>query len=110
MYGWHGKLLEVDLSSGKWEYIDLDEKILKKYIGGRGLGAYLFLKYTEDPNVDPLGEENPIILATGPLTATPSVTAGRMSATTRSPLSMTILDSNLGGYFGALMKTTGIDV
>jgi len=108
-YGWHEKLLVVDLEKGSCEYIESRREPLKKYIGGRGIGAFYFLKYTQDPNVDPLGNRNPIILSTGPLTATPSPTAGRISASFRSPLTMTLADTNLGGVFGFLMKTTGID-
>lgn len=108
-YGWHEKLLVVDLGKGSCEYIDVEKELLKKYIGGRGIGAFYFLKYTQDPNVDPLGSQNPIILATGPLTATPSPTAGRISASFRSPLTMALTDTNLGGDFAFLLKTTGID-
>ena len=109
LYGWWGKMMVVDLSKGSIDKEEIDEKVLKKYIGGRGLGAYLFVQHTRDPNVDPLSEKNPIILTVGPLTATPSPTAGRANMTSRSPLSLTIMDSNIGGTFGALMKMAGYD-
>ena len=109
LYGWWGKMMVVDLSKGSIDKGEIDEKVLRKYIGGRGLGAYLFVQHTKDPNVDPLGEKNPIILTVGPLTATPSPTAGRANMTSRSPLSLTIMDTNIGGTFGALMKMAGYD-
>ncbi len=109
LYGWHGRLLEVNLTHETYEYKEISKEALAKYIGGRGLGTYLFVRYTSDPDIDPLGEMAPIILTVGPLTATPAPTAGRMSASFRSPLTGTIADSNLGGYFGALMKMAGVD-
>ncbi|MDI3473639.1 MAG: aldehyde:ferredoxin oxidoreductase, partial [Thermotogaceae bacterium] len=109
MKGYWGKIAEVDLSNRKVEFKEIEYDILKKYIGGRGLGAYLYTKYAPEIDVDPLSEKNPIIIATGPLTGTPASTAGRISATTRSPLTGTILDSNAGGMFGAPFKYSGID-
>lgn len=102
-------MMIVNLSDGSVEKKEIDEKVLKKYIGGRGLGDYLFVQTTKDPNVDPFSENNPIILTVGPLTATPSPTAGRANMTLRSPLSLTITDTNIGGTFGALMKMAGYD-
>ncbi|HDG61918.1 MAG TPA: hypothetical protein ENG15_02820, partial [Thermotoga sp.] len=51
LYGWWGKMMVVDLSKGSIDKEEIDEKVLKKYIGGRGLGAYLFVQHTRDPNV-----------------------------------------------------------
>lgn len=109
MKGYWGKIAEVDLSNRRIEFKEIEYDVLKKYIGGRGLGAYLYTKYVPEIDVDPMTEKNPIIIATGPLTGTPASTAGRISATTRSPLTGTILDSNAGGMFGAPFKYSGID-
>ena len=104
MKGYWGKIAEVDLSNRRVEIKEIEYDILKKYIGGRGLGTYLYTKYVPEIDVDPLSEKNPIIIATGPLTGTPASTAGRISSTTRSPLTGTILDSNAGGILKCAHK------
>jgi aldehyde:ferredoxin oxidoreductase len=58
MHGWTGRLLRVNLPTRSTTIEEIDEKILHRYLGGRGLGAYLI--YTEvPPHTDPLGPENP---------------------------------------------------
>ena len=47
MNGWTKKMLRVNLSEGSTSIEEIDEDILQKYLGGRGLGAYLV--YTEVP-------------------------------------------------------------
>ena len=64
------KILEVDLSSGTVKTTNLDDGLLRKYIGGSGLAAKLFFDRV-DPSVDPLGPDNPLIIMTGPLAGTP---------------------------------------
>ena len=58
MYGYNGKLLVVDLSesSSRWE--SLDSEVLRNFIGGAGLAAYLLYEFCP-PGTDPLGPENP---------------------------------------------------
>jgi aldehyde:ferredoxin oxidoreductase len=107
MYGWFGKLLHVDLSTGTVEYRDLDEALLREYLGGRGLGVRLVAE--RGPGIDPLSPDNPLVFTVGPLTATPVPTAGRFSLASRSPLTGTIFDSNSGGRFGVSLKRCGID-
>jgi len=63
------KILRVNLSSGNISEEPLDMKLAREYLGGRGLGTKIL--YDEiDPSIDPLSEENKLIFATGPLTAT----------------------------------------
>ena len=109
MLGYWEKYLEVDLTSRTVTERKLDLSVARKYLGGRGLGAYLYLQYCPDPDVEPLGPENVVIIATGPLTGVPATGSGRLSATTRSPLSRTIMDTNVGGMFGAFLKFSGHD-
>ena len=51
LYGWHGRLFKVNLMHETDEYKEISKEVLAKYIGGRGLGAYLFVKYTSDPDI-----------------------------------------------------------
>ncbi len=108
MFGWCGKLLWVDLTSGKLEERSLDPGIAKDYIGGRGLGIRILLDHV-DPEVDPLSEENVLVMATGPLTGTIAPTASRYMVMTKSPLTGAISCSNSGGRFPAALKMAGWD-
>ena len=108
MHGWMGKILRVDLTARTCEPETLDPQILKDYIGGRGLGVY-FLNKEGDPQADPLSGANPIIMATGPLTATGAPTGARYMVMTKSPLTGAVTCSNSGGMFPAEFKRTGFD-
>src|SRR5512142_1994474 len=108
MDGWMGKILEIDLSSGKVSEHPLDLEMARLYLGGRGLGARLL--YDEvGPQVDPLAPENVLIFAVSPLTATGYQTSNRFSVSTKSPLTGTVLDANSGGYWGMQFKRAGYD-
>ncbi|MFC1876403.1 aldehyde ferredoxin oxidoreductase N-terminal domain-containing protein [Thermodesulfobacteriota bacterium] len=69
MFGWMGKILLVNLTAGKVKVENLDLRILKDYVGGRGLGIY-YLNKSVDSNCDPLSPNNMLVMATGPLTGT----------------------------------------
>ncbi len=107
--GYMGKILRVNLSSGKISKEQIDEKIAKKFIGARGYAAKIL--YDEvSPGVNPLGEKNKLIFATGPLTLTPSPTSGRYDVVTKSPLNNVIAGSNSGGFWGPELKKAGYDI
>ncbi len=109
MYGWHHKLLRIDLTHQKTSIEDIDPIISKDFIGGRGV-AIKYLYDEVDPQVDPLAPENTLIFATGPLTATPAPTGNRYMVITKSPLSGALTNSNSGGDFPTWMKRTGFDI
>jgi aldehyde:ferredoxin oxidoreductase len=109
VFGYAGKILRVDLTSGTYKVEDLNLDLAKKYIGGRGLGSKIFFDEV-DPNVEPFSPENKLIVATGPLSGTPVPTGGRYMVITKSPLTGAIACSNSGGYFGAELKAAGYDM
>ncbi|MFQ6050176.1 MAG: aldehyde ferredoxin oxidoreductase family protein [Candidatus Hydrothermarchaeota archaeon] len=102
-------LLSVDLSKDKIEEREMDEDLIKFYLGGRGLGVKLLYDLLKE-KTEPLSKENILIFACGPLTGTMAPTSGRFSVTSKSPLTNTIFDSNSGGKFGAMLKKSGHDV
>ena len=108
MYGWMGKALEVDLSSGKSRSFDLDPEMLHLFIGGRGLGTRLLWEMV-GPDVEPLSPENVLIFCNGPLTGTAFQTGNHFTVSCKSPLTGTVLDANAGGSWGMRMKRAGID-
>ncbi|KXA94944.1 hypothetical protein AKJ37_07175, partial [candidate division MSBL1 archaeon SCGC-AAA259I09] len=67
--GLYEKFLDVDLSDGKVSDYNIPEEWSEKYLGGRGLGARILLEELEGGE-DPLGEDNLLIFAAGPLQGT----------------------------------------
>lgn len=109
MYGYMGRILHVDLSTGKTGTEPLREELAKKYIGGIGLGMRLFLDSSK-PGVDPFSPENPLILTTGPFTGTMTPTAGNgIAFVSKSPLTNGIGEAKSHGFFGADLKRAGYD-
>ncbi|MEZ0290318.1 MAG: aldehyde ferredoxin oxidoreductase family protein [Sulfolobales archaeon] len=109
--GYIGRVLRVDLWKEKVYVESLPpESVLRKWIGGRGLGVYYMLKEV-NPRVDPLSPENKAIIATGPVTGVAGIPAsGRWCSVTKSPLTNTIHDSHSGGRFGPELKFAGFDL
>lgn len=103
------KVLKVDLASSKTEVEVLGEDIVRNWIGGRGVAAYLMLR-AKASKADPLGPENPLIFAAGPLSGTSAPTGGRYNVVTKSPTTGFIAFANSGGHFGAALKHAGWDV
>jgi len=107
--GYMGQILRVNLTEGRVRVEALPDEVLRKWIGGRGLGVYLMMKEV-NPKVDPFSPENKAIVATGPLTGVAGVPAsGRWCSVTKSPLTGTIHDSNCGGKAGPELKFAGFD-
>ncbi|MBI2831906.1 MAG: aldehyde ferredoxin oxidoreductase family protein [Chloroflexi bacterium] len=106
--GYTGKLLRVDLSSGKISVEPLNMAWARQYIGCQGLGVrYLFEELA--PGIDPLGPESKIVLLTGPLTGTIAPCSPKYTLIFKSPLTNILYDSTSGGYFGAELKYAGYD-
>ena len=109
LYGYHGKLLRIDLTQESFETEPLDPEDLRLFLGGRGLGAALLLR--ELPRqTDPLSDENPLIFSIGPLVGTGVAGSNRYVLHTKSPQTGLYLFSVSGGHFGREMKGTGFDV
>lgn len=129
MHGYCGRLLRVDLSRRVLCDEGLDPEALRRYIGGSGLAAHLFLEavaprlavqpaasggrgsvaagFPLEP--DPLGPDNPLIVLTGPLTGTRLPSAARWTISARSPLTGLWGEANSGGHLGAALKQAGYD-
>jgi aldehyde:ferredoxin oxidoreductase len=107
--GWTGKILRIDLTKGTSTSEPLNMEWADKYLGQRGLASKYLIEEI-DPKCDPLGPDNKIIFATGPLTGTCASTGGRYSVITKGALTGAIACSNSGGYFGAELKFAGWDM
>jgi len=110
LQGYAGRILHVDLTTGKTHVEPLNEEYAKKYIGGIGLGIRLLLDHSK-PGVDPFSPENPLILATGPISGTMWPTGGNGHAfVSKSPQSFGVGESKSHGSFGTELKRAGYDV
>jgi aldehyde:ferredoxin oxidoreductase len=101
------RYLEIDLGKRTFQAEKIDREILRKFVGGKGVGLALLTRM--DKSKDPLDPENPLIFATGPLTGTIIQTSARSVVVTRSPLTGNFLDSNAGGHFGPALRRAGWD-
>ena len=103
-----GKMLWVDLGTGAMTEEGLDERLVREYIGGYGLGARILYERMK-PHVDPLGPENILGFITGPLAGTPALGGSRYTVVTKSPLTGGWGDANSGGVFGPQLRFSGYD-
>ena len=109
--GYFRKRLHVDLTTGKPERRDLSEDFIERYIGGRGFGAKLVwdnLK-AHDFKLDPLGPDNLLVVAPGPLTGAYVPSSGKNSFVAISPATGLYGDSSIGGAFGVELRQAGLD-
>ncbi|MEM5787125.1 MAG: aldehyde ferredoxin oxidoreductase family protein [Syntrophobacteraceae bacterium] len=108
MFGYHGKVLRVDLSNRRVRVQDLDDSTLEKYVGGAGLCARTVYEETGQ-DTDPLGPDNVFAAFTGPYTATRVPSAGRHHIMALSPQTGILGESNVGGSWAVHLKKAGYD-
>jgi aldehyde:ferredoxin oxidoreductase len=108
MFGYHQKLLRVDLTKRKIEIADLKEKAIRKYVGGLGIGAKILYEET-GPKTDPLSPDNILLAMTGPYSATGVPSSSRHHMVARSPLTGLFGESNVGGSWAVHCKRAGFD-
>ncbi|MFC1857646.1 aldehyde ferredoxin oxidoreductase family protein [Thermodesulfobacteriota bacterium] len=108
LYGYMGRMLFVDLTTGKIEEKVPDDEFYRRFLGGYGIGARVLFN-RQGACVDPLGEENILGFITGPMTGTAALFGARFTIVAKSPLTSTWGDANCGGVFGPYLKFAGYD-
>lgn len=108
MYGFHGRVLHINLSTGESSWLDLDEARLRAFLGGIGLGTSLLYEYAP-AGIDPFSPANPLIFTSAPLVGTGLTTTAKFAVVTKSPLTGFIADSLSSSYFALEFKRTGLD-
>ncbi len=107
-HGYHGRYLRIDLSSRAVEAVPISAAILRRYIGGTGLGTWLLLE--ESPEApDPLAPESPLVIVFSPLVGSPLTTSAKFAVLAKSPLTGRINDSLSSSAFAIAGKKTGHD-
>ncbi|WP_456487571.1 aldehyde ferredoxin oxidoreductase family protein [Candidatus Alkanophaga liquidiphilum] len=103
-----GKLLRINLTKGKSYVEELREDILKQYLGGKGLAAYLLFRELSR-GIHPFSPENKIVISTGPLTGTHAPSAVKFCVATKSPATYGWTDGHASGTWGIELKKAGYD-
>jgi len=107
-HGFHGRYWRFDLSRGEGELVPLEEHVLRRTLGGVGLGAWLL--HREAPiGVDPLAPEAPLIFAFSPLVGTPITTSAKFAVVAKSPLTGGVSDALASSHFAIAGKQLGVD-
>ena len=108
MFGYHGKILHIDLTNRKTWTEEKSESWYKMYIGGVSMAARLLWENIE-PGCDPLSPGNPICIANGIFSGTPVPVGGKYGLASKSPLTGVVGDSLSGSWFSIALKRTGWD-
>lgn len=106
--GYHGCSLRIDLSTRSFERRPIPEAVLRKYIGGVGLGTWLLLQEGLG-GVDPHDPRMPIVFAFSPLVGTSLTTSAKFAVVAKSPLTNRLCDSLSSSHFAIAGKKTGCD-
>jgi aldehyde:ferredoxin oxidoreductase len=108
VYGYTGRLLFVDLSTGETDVRALDETTAKNFIGGPSLGAKIL--YDEMPaNTDVFSKDSMVGFVTGPANGSGALMGGRYTVVSKSPVTGGWNDANSGGHFGPQLRQAGYD-
>ena len=108
VYGHQGKILNVDLSRGESWQEEYPAEFARMFLGGNGFAASL-IRDRVPHDSDPLGPENAVVFAVGPLTDSLIWGTSRGHVASISPLTGLFCDSNFGGDFAVAQKRTGFD-
>ena len=100
------KIAYIDLTTSEIEVRPIPLEVRKKFLGGRGLDAYLLYNHTEK-GIDPLGPKNTLIFSGGILTATCASATARTHVMAKSPLTDILGSANMGGFFAPELAWAG---
>jgi aldehyde:ferredoxin oxidoreductase len=106
--GYFGRALVVDAATGTSSTLPLPEQILRAYIGGAGLGAWL-LYCLGTPGADALDATAPLAFVFSPLVGTPLTTSAKFAVVAKSPLTGMLTDALASSQFAIAGKLTGHD-
>ncbi len=108
MKGWNGKILRVDLLTGKTTTQAYDSGFASKYLGGRGFAAKILWDDLK-AGADPFSAENEVVVVTGPLTGLSMPSPGKVIVAAKSPLTGGYGDGNIGSWVSVYLRRAGYD-
>ena len=107
--GYTHQTLAVDLGADHIQLKPVSESVRSTFIGGKGFDLWL-LWHAVQPSTRWSDPANTLCIASGPMGGTPAYPgSGKSIVTALSPLTHSVMDSNVGGYFGPYLKFAGFD-
>ena len=97
----------IDLTTGTVAREELPQEVLRQYLGGRGINAWMLSRLL-GRDVDPFGPENVLVFSAGLLTGSEAPASSRLHVGALSPLTGLLGSSNVGGHFGAALHSSGV--
>jgi aldehyde:ferredoxin oxidoreductase len=107
-YGYHGCFLRIDVTNRSAKRVPIADDVLRQFIGGSGLGAWLLLDHGA-ATADPLDPKSPLIFAFSPLVGSPLTTSAKFAVVSKSPLTERFNDSLASSGFAIAGKGCGCD-
>ncbi|HKK52415.1 MAG TPA: aldehyde ferredoxin oxidoreductase N-terminal domain-containing protein, partial [Myxococcota bacterium] len=108
LHGFHGQYWRFDLTRGEGELVPIERLVLRRTLGGVGLGTWLL--HRESPvGVDPLAPEAPLVFAFSPLVGTALTTSAKFAVVAKSPLTGGVSDALASSHFAIAGKQLGVD-
>lgn len=108
MKGWTGYILRVNLTDKTWKKEAFTEEFATTWVGGRGFAAKILFDELR-PGIDPLGPENKLVVALGPISGIPAPNTGKAVVAAKSPLTGFYGDGNLGTHVSSQLRKAGYD-
>ena len=108
MKGYTGRILKVDLTTGKTHARTFDEKYARKYLGGQGFAVEI-VYHGVPKGANALGPENVLAMAPGTFNGFPISTGGKTAFAAKSPATGTLAESIMGGSIGMELRHAGYD-
>jgi aldehyde:ferredoxin oxidoreductase len=108
MFGYHGRYLRIDLTTGLSRWVPLGEDVLRRFLGGVGLGTYLLHREAR-PGLDPFAPLAPLVFSLSPLVGTPLTTSAKFAVVAKSPLTDRLNDALSSSHFALAAKRDGCD-
>ncbi len=107
-HGYHGCYLRVDLATGQAEHVGIEPDVLRRYLGGSGLGTFLLLR-ENGAATGPFAADAPLAFVFSPLVGSPLTTSAKFAVVSKGALTGRINDSLASSHFAIAGKMSGCD-
>ena len=107
--GYTDKILYVNVGTTEIREKDVPVEMKEKFIGGKGYGLRLLWDATK-PDTSWDSPDNEIVISSGPIGGITQYSGtGKSLVVSISPQTNSVMDSNVGGFFGPFLKFSGFD-
>jgi aldehyde:ferredoxin oxidoreductase len=107
--GYTDKILYINVGGNEIKEKDVPPVMKEKFVGGKGYGLRLLWDATT-PSTKWNDPENEVIISSGPIGGITQYSGtGKSLLVSLSPQTDSVMDSNVGGFFGPFLKFSGFD-